>query len=61
MLPLHLAEPPLVAEQREQGAVVAAGQHLGAAEPRELPGAVGVGPPGLGVVQVVESGAGAVK
>ena len=31
VLPPQLAEPPLVAEQRQQSAIVAPGQHLGGA------------------------------
>ena len=46
MLALDLGEPPLVAEQGEQGAVVAAGQHLHRALAGQRAGAVGVGPPG---------------
>src|SRR5580692_9180077 len=59
VLALYLAEPPLVAEQREQGAVVAAGQHLRSALPGQDPGALGVGAPGQRVVQVVQVRAGA--
>ena len=40
MLPLHLGEPPLVAEQGEQGAVVAPGQHLDRALTRRHDGAL---------------------
>ena len=54
VLPLQLGQPPLVAEQREQGAVVTASQHLGGALPGQRPGALGVGPPGQRVVQVVK-------
>ena len=59
MFALDLAEPPLVAEQREQGAVVAAGQHLDPALPGQRAGAFGVGAPGQAVIEVVEFGAGA--
>ena len=59
MLPLHLAEPPLVAGQREQGTVVAAGQHLCAPLAGQHPGALGVSAAGQRVVQVVECGPGA--
>ena len=59
MLPPQLAEPPFIAEQRQQGAIVAPGQHLGGALPGQGPRSVGVGPPGQRVVEVVEVCAGA--
>ena len=59
VLALDLGEPPLVAEQGEQGAVVTAGQHLHRALPGQRAGAVGVDAPGHRVVEVVEVGPGA--
>src|SRR6201999_4001401 len=41
--PLPRGEPPLVAEQGEQGAVVAPGQHLARALTRQRPGSVRIG------------------
>src|ERR1700733_9286956 len=57
-LALNLAQAPLVAEQRGQGAVVAAVQDLGRPLARQGLRAFGVGPPGHRVVQVIQIGPG---
>src|SRR5580704_2791614 len=59
VLALDLAEPPLVAEQAEDGAVVPAGQYLYSTLPGQGANAVGVGAPGQRVIEVGEFGAGA--